>query len=122
MTQSRGLSKIHERVFEDRLRYTEQLVAMGASINVEKYAPNRYGTRAEIEGPTRLTGTHVRALDIRAGAGMVHQNVFEKVGYVKGEMQGFAFGMALERMAMLKHKIDDIRLFNGGDLRFLKQF
>jgi phenylalanyl-tRNA synthetase alpha chain len=57
-----------------------------------------------------------------AGAGMVHQNVFEKVGYVKGEMQGFAFGMALERMAMLKYKIDDIRLFNGGDLRFLKQF
>ncbi|MEK9208980.1 MAG: phenylalanine--tRNA ligase subunit alpha [Patescibacteria group bacterium] len=57
-----------------------------------------------------------------AGAGMVHQNVFEQVGYVRGEMQGFAFGMALERMAMLKHKIDDIRLFNGGDLRFLQQF
>jgi phenylalanyl-tRNA synthetase alpha chain len=57
-----------------------------------------------------------------AGAGMVHQNVFEKAGYVKGEMQGFAFGMALERMAMLKYKIDDIRLFNGGDVRFLQQF
>jgi len=56
------------------------------------------------------------------GAGMVHQNVFEKVGYVKGEMQGFAFGMGLERLAMLKYKIDDIRLFNSGDLRFLKQF
>ncbi len=57
-----------------------------------------------------------------AGAGMVHQNVFHNVGYVRGEMQGFAFGMALERMAMLKYKIDDIRLFNGGDLRFLQQF
>lgn len=57
-----------------------------------------------------------------AGAGMVHQNVFEHVGYVRGEMQGFAFGMALERMAMLKYKIDDIRLFNGGDVRFLRQF
>jgi phenylalanyl-tRNA synthetase alpha chain len=57
-----------------------------------------------------------------AGAGMVHQNVFEHVGYVRGEMQGFAFGMALERMAMLKYKIDDIRLFNGGDMRFLQQF
>jgi phenylalanyl-tRNA synthetase alpha chain len=52
----------------------------------------------------------------------VHQNVFEHVGYVRGEMQGFAFGMALERMAMLKYKIDDIRLFNSGDLRFLQQF
>jgi phenylalanyl-tRNA synthetase alpha chain len=56
------------------------------------------------------------------GAGMVHQNVFESAGYVKGEMQGFAFGMALERPVMLKYGIDDIRLFNGSDLRFLKQF
>ena len=51
MTQSRGLSKIHERVFEDRLRYTEQLVAMGAGIHVEKYAPNRYGTGLKSRGP-----------------------------------------------------------------------
>lgn len=57
-----------------------------------------------------------------AGAGMVHQNVFKAAGYAAGEFQGFAFGMALERMAMLKFKIDDIRLFHGGDLRFLKQF
>jgi UDP-N-acetylglucosamine 1-carboxyvinyltransferase len=71
MTQADGTSRIHERVFEDRLRYTDQLVAMGARIHVEKYAQDRYGTRAEITGPTRLLGTHVRALDIRAGAGMV---------------------------------------------------
>lgn len=57
-----------------------------------------------------------------AGAGMVHQKVFANVGYVKGEMQGFAFGMALERMVMLKHHVDDIRLFQSGDLRFIKQF
>jgi UDP-N-acetylglucosamine 1-carboxyvinyltransferase len=71
MTQATGLSKIHERVFEDRLRYTDQLRAMGADIWVEKFAPDRYGTRAEITGPTRLRGAPVRALDIRAGAGMV---------------------------------------------------
>jgi phenylalanyl-tRNA synthetase alpha chain len=57
-----------------------------------------------------------------AGAGMVHQNVFKNIGYVPGEFQGFAFGMALERLVMLRSKIDDIRLFNSGDLRFLKQF
>jgi phenylalanyl-tRNA synthetase alpha chain len=57
-----------------------------------------------------------------AGAGMVHQNVFEKAGYVRGEMQGFAFGNTVERLVMLKRGIDDIRLFNGGDIRFLKQF
>jgi UDP-N-acetylglucosamine 1-carboxyvinyltransferase len=71
MTQAEGSSRIHERVFEDRLRYTDQLVAMGARVNVEKYAQDKYGTHAEIIGPTRLVGTTVRALDIRAGAGLV---------------------------------------------------
>jgi len=71
MTQASGASKIHERVFEDRLRYTEQLVAMGARIHVEKLDHDRFGTKAEIFGPSKLHGAHVRALDIRAGAGMV---------------------------------------------------
>ncbi|HUO75536.1 MAG TPA: phenylalanine--tRNA ligase subunit alpha [Candidatus Paceibacterota bacterium] len=57
-----------------------------------------------------------------AGAGMVHQNVFTAVGYAPSEMQGFAFGNAIERLVMLRRGIDDIRLFNGGDLRFLNQF
>jgi phenylalanyl-tRNA synthetase alpha chain len=57
-----------------------------------------------------------------AGAGMVHQNVFKFAGYVPGEWQGFAFGIGLDRMAMMKYKISDIRLLNSGDLRFLKQF
>jgi phenylalanyl-tRNA synthetase alpha chain len=56
------------------------------------------------------------------GAGMVNQKVFEAAGYPKGQYQGFAWGFGIERLAMMKHKIDDIRLFKGGDLRFLKQF
>jgi len=56
------------------------------------------------------------------GAGMVHPNVFKAVGYLPGKWQGFAFGVGLDRLAMLKYKIDDIRLFYSGDLRFLKQF
>jgi len=56
------------------------------------------------------------------GAGMVHQNVFKAVGYPLRKWQGFAFGLGLERLAMLKYKIDDIRLFYSGDLRFLRQF
>jgi UDP-N-acetylglucosamine 1-carboxyvinyltransferase len=71
LTQSEGLSRIHERVFDDRLRYTDELVKMGADIRVEKFARDRYGTKAEILGPTPLHGASVRALDIRAGAGMV---------------------------------------------------
>ncbi|MBU1137265.1 phenylalanine--tRNA ligase subunit alpha, partial [Patescibacteria group bacterium] len=56
------------------------------------------------------------------GAGMVHPNVFKAVGYNPKEVQGFAFGAGIDRLAMLKYKIDDIRLFYGSDLRFLKQF
>lgn len=66
----------------------------------------------------RLKGTWIEV----GGAGMVHQNVFKSVGYGAGEFQGFAFGMALERLVMLRHKVDDIRLFQGGDVRFLEQF
>lgn len=56
------------------------------------------------------------------GAGMVHRKVFEAVRYNPNEWQGFAFGVGLERLAMLKYKIPDIRLFYAGDLRFVKQF
>jgi UDP-N-acetylglucosamine 1-carboxyvinyltransferase len=70
MTQAHGTSKLHERIFEDRLRYTDELVKMGASIKVERFG-DRYGQKAEFFGPTPLHGADVRALDIRAGAGMV---------------------------------------------------
>jgi phenylalanyl-tRNA synthetase alpha chain len=56
------------------------------------------------------------------GAGMVHPAVFEKVGYDPERFTGFAFGLGIERIAMLKHGIDDIRLFFENDLRFLSQF
>jgi phenylalanyl-tRNA synthetase alpha chain len=54
--------------------------------------------------------------------GMVNQKVFEAAGYARNEWQGFAFGMGLDRLIMMKYKIDDIRLLNSGDLRFLGQF
>ncbi|MEK7149565.1 MAG: phenylalanine--tRNA ligase subunit alpha [Patescibacteria group bacterium] len=56
------------------------------------------------------------------GAGMVHRNVFDAVRYNSNEWQGFAFGMGIDRLAMIKYKIPDIRLFYSGDLRFIKQF
>lgn len=57
-----------------------------------------------------------------AGAGIVHQNVFKSAGYAPGECQGFAFGMTIDKLAMIRYGIDDIRLLYGSDLRFLKQF
>jgi len=56
------------------------------------------------------------------GAGMVNPKVFEAVGYNPGEYSGFAFGMGVERIAMLLHGIEDIRLFYENDVRFLRQF
>lgn len=57
-----------------------------------------------------------------AGAGMVHPIVLKNGGYDPAEWSGFAFGMGVERPAMLQHGIEDIRYFYGNDLRFLQQF
>jgi phenylalanyl-tRNA synthetase alpha chain len=56
------------------------------------------------------------------GSGMVHPAVFEAVGYDPSAVTGFAFGLGMERVAMLKYGVDDIRLFYENDLRFLEQF
>ena len=56
------------------------------------------------------------------GAGMVHPNVLRAGGINPRNWQGFAFGLGMDRLAMMKYKIDDIRLFYSGDLRFLQQF
>ena len=56
------------------------------------------------------------------GAGMVHPAVFENIGYDTKKYTGFAFGMGVERITMLKYGIDDIRKYFENDLRFLRQF
>ena len=57
-----------------------------------------------------------------AGAGMVDPAVFTSVGYDPEKYSGFAFGMGLQRMAMIRYGIDDVRLFLDNDLRFTRQF
>lgn len=64
---------------------------------------------------------HTGWLEI-GGCGMVNQRVFENAGYKKDDWQGFAWGFGMERLAMMKYQIDDIRLFMSGDLRFIRQF
>ena len=56
------------------------------------------------------------------GSGCVDPNVLENVGYDPEEVSGFAFGLGLERIAMLRHGVPDIRMFWENDLRFLRQF
>ena len=59
---------------------------------------------------------------LTAGAGMIDPEVLKMVEYDPEEFTGFAFGVGIERIAMLKYGIDDIRLFYENDLRFLNQF
>lgn len=53
---------------------------------------------------------------------MIDPNVFQAVNYDPEVYSGYAFGMGVERIALLRHKIDDIRLFYQNDIRFLEQF
>jgi phenylalanyl-tRNA synthetase alpha chain len=62
-----------------------------------------------------------RCLEV-LGAGMVHPNVFKAVGYDPEEVSGFAFGMGVERLAMVRYGVSDMRLFYGNHLDFLSQF
>ncbi len=65
--------------------------------------------------------SHTGWLEI-LGCGMVHPNVLINVGYDPEKVNGFAFGMGIERIAMLKYGINDMRLFFENDMRFLQQF
>jgi phenylalanyl-tRNA synthetase alpha chain len=56
------------------------------------------------------------------GAGMVHPVVLRNGGYDPAQFSGFAFGLGPQRITLIKHEINDIRLFWGNDLRFLQQF
>ena len=56
------------------------------------------------------------------GAGMVHPNVLRAVGYDPNVYSGFAFGLGIERLTMMRSGVDDVRAFAGNDLRFLRQF
>lgn len=56
------------------------------------------------------------------GAGMIHPNVLKAGGIDSGKYQGFAFGVGIDRLGMLKYGINDVRLFYNGDLRFVNQF
>lgn len=56
------------------------------------------------------------------GAGMVHPNVLRGVGYDPDEYSGFALGLGIERLIMMKYGVDDIRAFQGNDIRFLRRF
>lgn len=76
---------------------------------------------ADVHMRWALPGQEPRWLEL-LGCGMVHPKVFEAVGIDPERYTGYAFGMGVERMAMLRYGVDDLRLFFDNDLRFLEQF
>ena len=76
---------------------------------------------AEIDVAFKQEGDKTKWLEI-GGCGMVHPKVLEAAGVDSTKYSGFAFGMGVERLTMLRYGVDDLRLFFENDLRFLKQF
>ncbi len=102
---------------ETELRFSPSyfpFVEPGAQVEIRCFFCG--GKGCSVCGP--LSGGWLEVL----GAGMVHPNVFRAVGYDPERWTGFAFGAGIERLAMLRHGVPDIRLFYEGDVRFLHQF
>lgn len=76
---------------------------------------------AVCDGKGCRTCKHTGWLEM-GGAGMVHPNVLRAVGYDPERYTGFAFGLGIDRLVMMRHGISDVRAFAGNDLRFLRQF
>ncbi len=107
-------------------RFFRELFA-GAQVEV-RFRPSFFPfVEPGVEVDMRLVGENVpeklrdRWIEIM-GAGMVHPSVLENAGVDSKKYQGFAFGMGLDRLAMLRWGIDDVRLMHSGDLRFINQF
>lgn len=105
--------------------YTE--LFQGADVEV-RFRPSFFPfVEPGVEVDARIVGEHVpeklRGKWIEMmGAGMVHPNVLKAAGVDAEKNQGFAFGMGLDRLAMLRWGIDDVRLMHSADLRFINQF
>jgi phenylalanyl-tRNA synthetase alpha chain len=97
-------------------------VEPGAQMDVSCVICGGTGIQAKPDGAQRCVVCKGTGWLEVLGAGMVHPNVFRAVGYDPEEVTGFAFGMGLERIAMLRYGVAEIRLFLENDLRFLGQF
>jgi len=97
---------------------------LGADVQI-RFRPHYFSYTEpsfEIDFSSALTRKMGRTWLEIAGCGMVHPQVFENVGYDPEEWTGWAFGFGIERIAMIRYAINDIRLFYENDLRFLHQF
>lgn len=122
------ITELFKRLFSSSIRIRIRpgyfpFVEPGFEIDISRYnagdkSRKSYGRRGDAHN---IESEEDKWLEIM-GAGMVHPEVFKKAGYNPVNWQGFAFGMGVDRIAMIKYGISDIRLFYQNDLRFLKQF
>ena len=96
-------------------------VAPGVEVDIKIKSKVKSPARGEPRQRRQKSKKESEWLEIM-GAGMVHPDLFKRAGYKNNCWQGFAFGLGVERIAMIKYGIDDIRLFFGSDIRFLEQF
>ncbi len=107
-------------------RFSQELFK-GAEVGI-RFRPSFFPfTEPSVEVDMRVAGEHVpeklRGKWVEMmGAGMVHPSVLKNAGVDPQKYRGFAFGMGLDRLAMLRWGIDDIRLMHSADLRFVNQF
>jgi len=124
----------HEATFSqmEGLMVGEDISLANFKFIIEKFLKKLFGEKTEFEFRPSYYPFVEPGVDVYmkwnnhwlevAGSGMVHPQVFRSVGYDPYKWQGFAFGFGINRLAMIKYKIPDIRLFYSGDLRFIKQF
>lgn len=91
-------------------------------VEVDATCPVCAGSGTQPESESNCSVCHGTGWLELMGAGMVHPTVLRNVGIDPDKYQGFAFGTGIERLAMVKYGIDDLRLFNQGDLRLVNQF
>ena len=111
------------------MRYTIERLLRGMFKNIEiRFRPSFFPfTEPSVEVDMRVTDNNApeklrnKWIELM-GAGMIHPNVLKNAGVDPSKYQGFAFGMGLDRPAMLRWGIDDIRLMHSADLRFINQF
>lgn len=121
--QVEGLWVDDKATFADLKGVLHRLMAQlfGPDVRM-RYRPSYFPfTEPSLEVDVSRPETPERWLEV-LGAGMVHPEVLNAVGYDPDKLQGFAFGVGVERIALLRWGIDDIRLFYENDLRFLEQF
>ncbi len=111
LTQSEGVSRVHERVYENRLRYAFDLIRMGADIEMELFGDNR-ATSATVTGPTRLRGARVDALDIRSAAAIVLAGLVAdgETELLKAHHIDRGYARFVEKLATIGGDIEDTHL------------